>query len=401
MLEEGSLIGNQHGGAWKIIKKIGSGRCCQVYEGLDVVSKSQVAIKVYNEGLKFNCAHQREFLLLKIVHEKCGEVTQLVRMLESCCYGNQQVLIDEYLQPSLSVIIYTAKQQSHPSLFIIHKIINDVARGLSALHLCGFVHADLKPDNIQWSPKSGTFKLIDFGLSFNILDKEIGLVQSSSYRAPEVVCPNQPGNVPNTAIDIWSLGVLALYLVSEHKLTDYRKIQGLCAACQGNENKCENTEVVEKLFQQTTWHDQNNLFKKLKEVVTQCLQCQISRRPTCTDVIQQINTLTSLNAGFLDLLILPTCILRLLNMLGDCEIKNETELSDIKDDIIEECKKYGPVKDCIIPTDGPGINKVYVYFTSHIDAASAFTKLNGRTFNGRTVITTYFLPADFYTKNFF
>jgi U2AF family protein (UHM) kinase 1 len=40
-------------------------------------------------------------------------------------------------------------------------------RGLYILHSAGFVHADLKPDNLLWSAQDGYLKIIDFSLSFH------------------------------------------------------------------------------------------------------------------------------------------------------------------------------------------------------------------------------------------
>ena len=76
-------------------------------------------------------------------------------------------------------------------------------------------------------------------------------------------------------------------------------------------------------------------------------------------------------------------------------------LSDIVADIKEECEKYGAVKKCIIPKDGPGKGKVYVEFEQSHHCEMAFQELCGRTYNCRTVITTYYPIEAFSNQDYF
>jgi len=46
-----------------------------------------------------------------------------------------------------------------------------VTSGLKYLHKAGFVHADVKPRNLLWSPQDGCMKIIDFSLTFHVEDK--------------------------------------------------------------------------------------------------------------------------------------------------------------------------------------------------------------------------------------
>ncbi len=49
---------------------------------------------------------------------------------------------------------------------------------LESLHSQKFVHADLKPANVMWSPLDGAFKLLDFGLSFHTAEANIHQIQT-------------------------------------------------------------------------------------------------------------------------------------------------------------------------------------------------------------------------------
>ncbi len=59
-----------------------------------------------------------------------------------------------------------------------------VARGLSSLHDCGYVHADIKPKNILVVPDDG-IKIIDFGQSCPMGHKKKRIQGTPDYMAPE------------------------------------------------------------------------------------------------------------------------------------------------------------------------------------------------------------------------
>ncbi|GJQ81753.1 putative forkhead associated domain protein [Trypoxylus dichotomus] len=90
--------------------------------------------------------------------------------------------------------------------------------GIGYLHENGIIHRDLKPENILLKEKDSLdtiVKISDFGLS-KILDNE-SLANTRCgtpfYIAPEIVDPTQP--FYDRKVDIWSLGVLLYYMLSQ------------------------------------------------------------------------------------------------------------------------------------------------------------------------------------------
>lgn len=80
-------------------------------------------------------------------------------------------------------------------------------------HSNGIAHRDLKPENIMYSDE-GYIKIIDFGLSLNILkgdkkEKLESIVGTPYYVAPEVL-DGMYGN----ECDCWSLGVIMYIILS-------------------------------------------------------------------------------------------------------------------------------------------------------------------------------------------
>jgi hypothetical protein len=69
---------------------------------------------------------------------------------------------------------------------------------------------------------------------------------------------------------------------------------------------------------------------------------------------------------------------------------------EIRDDVREECEKYGRVLDIKVPRpsggsrQSPGVGKIFVKFESVDAATGALKVLAGRKFADRTVVTTYY-----------
>jgi splicing factor U2AF subunit len=80
-------------------------------------------------------------------------------------------------------------------------------------------------------------------------------------------------------------------------------------------------------------------------------------------------------------------------------------LSDIQEDVMEECQKFGPVKSIKIPRPSRehqvlGVGKIFVHFENTEDSAKAMKSLAGRKFAERTVIASYITVESYENDEF-
>lgn len=90
------------------------------------------------------------------------------------------------------------------------EIMQKVARGLGAFHEAGYVHADIKPNNIMVD-ENQVVKIIDFGQSCPIATIKPRIQGTPDYIAPEQVARKQI--TPQT--DVFNLGATMYWLVTK------------------------------------------------------------------------------------------------------------------------------------------------------------------------------------------
>lgn len=99
------------------------------------------------------------------------------------------------------------------------ELIKHLLTAVLHIHSTGWIHCDLKPDNIMISQK-GQLKIIDFGLAIyigrnpNAIDFWINsgnYIQTRSYRSPKIDF-NEPVRI-TTSIDCWSIGCIIMEII--------------------------------------------------------------------------------------------------------------------------------------------------------------------------------------------
>lgn len=84
-------------------------------------------------------------------------------------------------------------------------------------------------------------------------------------------------------------------------------------------------------------------------------------------------------------MVIPTSVLLLLNMVTKQEVADPTEYREILEDVEIEAKRFGQVRQVLIPRDGPGVGRVFVAYHRAEDALKAHHVMHNRKFSGRVV----------------
>ncbi len=97
------------------------------------------------------------------------------------------------------------------------RMLDDMCKGVTAIHAAGTVHRDLKPSNLLLDAK-GDLRLTDFGVADLLQrvgpDGEREVVGTPEYMAPEIVAGDDVAPELAYRVDVYSLGCLAFELLT-------------------------------------------------------------------------------------------------------------------------------------------------------------------------------------------
>lgn len=198
---------------YEIIRKIHVSPRSHIYIARDNLSNQMAVLKTPSMELRENPSYLERFVLEEWIARRI----------------NSAHVLKPLPQQRRPAFIYTAMElvdgitlkqwmQDHPtpSLDEVRDIIKQIARGLRAFHRHEMLHQDLKPENIMID-QNGTVKIIDFG-SVNVAGlseidnciEHFHILGTAQYSAPEYFL----GISPNTAADVYSLGVICYEMLT-------------------------------------------------------------------------------------------------------------------------------------------------------------------------------------------
>ncbi len=152
-LEAGTVVGG-----YVVEALLGKGGMGEVWRAYDGALRRPVALKVLSAE-----AHADPSIRARFVREGRAAAALVHRSIVTV-YGAGEDGGRTFL--AMELVRGTTFRLASPSVLATQRLVwlLDIARALGAVHAAGFVHRDVKPDNIMVTPE-GVAKLLDFGIA--------------------------------------------------------------------------------------------------------------------------------------------------------------------------------------------------------------------------------------------
>ena len=209
---------------------VGEGTFGRVVCAIDRRTGKKVALKIVPyKSVSAEAFHQE----IEVLNRVCGHENIIDLKGFFYCNGNYY-LVTEFCEGGELLDRITVSDTFNESE--ASKLIYDVTKAIQHIHKCGYVHLDIKPENLVFSSKSGhNLRVIDFGMTKKISevmgklsmisDNKSFRIGTMPYWSPEQVASvidsdgHLLGDVQDNLItsdpracDMWALGVV-LYII--------------------------------------------------------------------------------------------------------------------------------------------------------------------------------------------
>jgi serine/threonine protein kinase len=157
-------IGTRLCGRYELRRVVADGGMGRVYEGIDKQSDSRIAVKMLHEDVaKDEIALERFRREYEINASLPHEHIVKVLAFEHDMVSKAWILVMEFLDGE--ELRYILKREKVLAPERVVRMISQVAIGLDEAHARGFIHRDLKPDNLFLcgTREGDVIKLLDFG----------------------------------------------------------------------------------------------------------------------------------------------------------------------------------------------------------------------------------------------
>jgi hypothetical protein len=214
-----------HVGGWQVGRPIATGSWGSVYEGRrEGEGATRSALKFLSTGTvtRRQLRHLQDMTQREIRLHRSLQHPRLIRLRET-------LVVDDAENPELDgacVLVMDLAERSLADLIRggtpvpgAPRLIAEICEGLAHMHAAGWVHGDLKPNNVLMMA-DGSVRLADFGLTTEI-DGTHGYLPpagSVDHVPPERWGEplSERGHAVWTSADVWALGVTACQLLTGH-----------------------------------------------------------------------------------------------------------------------------------------------------------------------------------------
>jgi serine/threonine protein kinase len=203
-----------------LLYELGRGGMGSVWAAEHLTLRSQVAVKLIEPALASSSAAVQRFEREARAAASLRS-PNVVQVLDFGVDQGSPYLVMELLKGE-SLAQRLLRRSALPASEIA-LIMDQIGRAITRAHAAGFVHRDLKPDNVFLVEDDGDFfvKVLDFGIakSLRAIPEESGthLTQSGAFvGTPHYMSPEQAEGKADARSDLWSMAVIAFECTTGH-----------------------------------------------------------------------------------------------------------------------------------------------------------------------------------------
>lgn len=204
------LIGQELGGRYEIIARIGGGGMAVVYKGHDRLLNRRVAVKV----LRQQFVHDEDFIRrFRREAQSAASLSHpnVVSIYDVGQEGDVHYIVMEYVEGSNLNDIIKERAPLQPEETV--HIASQICDALDHAHQNGIIHRDIKPHNILIGI-NGRVKVTDFGIARAATSSDItqtgSVIGSVHYFSPE----QAKGASQGEKSDLYSLGIVMYQMLT-------------------------------------------------------------------------------------------------------------------------------------------------------------------------------------------
>lgn len=174
------------------------------------------------------------------------------------------------------------------------------AKGLSDMHQQGYIHRDIKPNNILFFDANGKkTKLTDFGTAQTFQDAKDKL--NSCAGTPEYMSPEYLEEETTAKSDVWSFGIMIFEMLTKGNVPFPDELQGknrtVPKIIRHIQNEFTKEGAIESMYDEFMKNKSLRKYKRktdphdfFKNLMLSCLHVDATKRPSMQEVSNQIST---------------------------------------------------------------------------------------------------------------
>lgn len=279
-------------GQYQLRRRLGVGGMGEVYLAEHLMLKRRCAVKVIRADRAADANTLARFerevqATAQLTHWNSVEIFDYGRSADGTFY-----YVMEYL-PGMNLDELVRMHGPMPADRVVH-LLKQVCQALREAHQQGLIHRDIKPANIFAAQRGGIYdvaKLLDFGLvkPMSMPDApqltQMGVISGT----PHYMSPEQAvGESPDERSDIYSLGVVAWYLVTGRELFEENNPMKVILAHAHQTPPAPSTVNVD-------------VSSELDSIILRCLEKDPGKRPQSASDLNELLESVPESKGWSDL----------------------------------------------------------------------------------------------------